>query len=237
MAASGVPPIPDPLFANRFDPLEGLPHDEGTAKSHPKFQAQGVYKPPHMRTLAESTVSATDLDPTGEGTETVRPAHGPSLDYEGKRTFRPRTPHAGSVPAVAAFGFDEVKKQIHEELLTLRKAAEEVEMMEKGLLEDEARFKQQIRVLKNGGLTDEEIRMIMDGYTSRFPSRPPTVQPLDVNVGICLYILLLGGGTYLRFDRALRLTWHTLTPAPSRRSNEPWRPTRKKSHDRMERSW
>jgi len=180
VTTSDIPSIPNPLFANRFSPLEVLPYDEGTAKSHPKFQAQGVYKPPHMRTLSESTASATELDSMVDSTATVRPSHGPSLEHEGKGTFRPRTPHTGSAPTVAMFGFDEMKK-IHEELLNVRKVAEEVEMMEKEC------FKHHIRVLRDGGYTNEEIRMIMDGDPLRFPSRPPTVQPLDVNVGICLY--------------------------------------------------
>ena len=190
---SDVPSVPDPLFANRFDPLEGLPYDEGTVKSHPKFQAHGVYKPPHMRTLSESTASATELDPMADSTDTVRQAHGLSFDREGKGTSRPQTPHTGSAPAVATFGFDEMKKKLHEELLIVRKVAEEIEMMEKDFLEDEARFKHHIRVMKNGGLTDEEIRMIMAGDIPRFPSRPQTVQPLDVNVGVCLYTLVPGG--------------------------------------------
>ena len=194
---SDVPSVPDPLVANRSDPLEGLPYDGGTAKSHHRFQAHGVYKPPHMRILSESTASATELDPMVDSTATVRSSHGPSLDHEWKGASRPRTPHTGSAPAVATFGFDEMRKKIHEELLNVRKAAEEMEMIRKGFLEDEARFKHHVRVLRDAGLTDEEIRVFMDRAPPRFPSRPPTVQPLDVNVGICLCTLCQEGGLTL----------------------------------------
>ena len=182
--ASDVPTAPVLPSSNQFDPLEGPPCDEEATKSHPRFQAQGVYKPPHMRTPTEPTASVTEIDPTASGTATVHPEHGPSIDRDGKGASRPSTPNASSEPGLAAFGFDEMKKKIHEELLIVRKAAEEMEMIEKEFLEEEARFGQNVQALRSGGLTDEQIRIIMDWHPPKLPSRPPTVQPLDVNVGI-----------------------------------------------------
>jgi len=212
VTVSDAPSAPDPL-ANRFDPLEELQYDGEAANSHPKFQAQGVYKPPHMRAPSESTTPANELDPMAGSTAAIRPAHGPSLDREGKGTPRPRTPHTCSAPAVATFGFDEMKKKIHKELMYVRKAAEEMEMIENEFLEEEARFKRHVQVLRSGGFVDKEIR-------PRFPSRPPTVQPLDVNVGICLYTLVSGRGLTLWFDRPPRLTQRALALALNRKPNE-----------------
>ena len=190
---SDVPPVPTPLPVDRSQPTEELLSDEDDAKPHSKFQAQGVYKPPHMRTPSEPMASIAGSDPVVSDTVTVCPAHGSSLDHEGNGTSRPHTPHTSFAPGLAAFGFGEVKKIIHEELLNVRKAMEEMETIEKEFLKEEARFERHIQVLKGGGLTDEEIRAIVDWDPAVFPSRPPTVQSLDVNVGICLNSLESGG--------------------------------------------
>jgi hypothetical protein len=193
---SDVTPAPTPFFVNRFQPLEGLTHDEETTKPHSEFHAQGVYKPPHMRTLSESTASITEPDSVIGSSATVRPAHGSSSDREGKGKSRPQTPHAGSGSAFATFGFGEVKKKIQEELLSVRKATEEMEMIEKQFLEEEARFEHHVQVLRGGGLTDEEIRELMGWDPASFLSKPPAVQQPDVNVGICLHLLLSAKETY-----------------------------------------
>lgn len=195
-----APPVPIPLFTNRFQPLEGLSHDEQDAEPDSTFHAQGVYKPPHMR---ESVASITGSDPTVSSTPTVCPAHGSSLDHEGKGSRTPHTPT--SAPGSAVFGFGEVKKKIHEELLIVRKAMEEMEIIEKEFLEEEARFVQELQALRSTGLTDEEIRDLMGSTPINFPPRPPSVKPLDVNVGICLDALASGMGLTLsstaRYDR------------------------------------
>ena len=194
--ASDVLLAPIPVSANRFELLEEPPHDDEAAKLQSKFQAQGVYKPPHMRTPSESTTSIAESDPMAGDTATVRPPHGSGLDHE-KGPSRPPTSLTSSTPVSPTFGFGAMKKLVHEELLNVRKAVEEMETMEKELLEEEARFKRHIQVMRSGGLTDEQIQAIVDLNPARLPSRPPTVQPLDINVGICLYALVLGEGLTL----------------------------------------
>lgn len=215
--APDVPFAPTPLSASQLQPLEGLQHDEEGVNPHSKFQAHGVYRPPHMRTPSESTASVIGSDHVAHDTVTVHSAHGSSLDREGEGTSRPPTPRTGFAPGFASFGYGEVKKKIHEELLSVRKAVEEMETIEKEFLEEEARFERHIQVLRSRGLTDEEIRAIVDWDPAIFLSRPPTVEPLDVNVGICLNSFVSGGGTYSRCDRTLQLIWYGLTLAPNRK--------------------
>ena len=190
--APGVLFASTPLFTNRFQPLEELPHSEETTNPPSKFQAQGVYKPPHMRTPSESVASVIESDAMANSTHAVHPAHGPSLDHEKKGTSCPHTPHSNSAPGSAVFGFGEVKKKIHEELSNVRKAMEDMEVLEKEFLKEEARFEHEVQVLRSAGLTDEEIRGIIGWTPENFPSRPPSAKPIDVNVGICLHALASG---------------------------------------------
>ena len=169
-----------PPSTNRFQPLDGLLHDEEPAKS--KFHAQGVYKPPHIRTPSECTASTMETDPVANYTSVIGPGHGPSLDHEGKTISRPRSQHTNSVPATAVFGFEEVKKKIHEEITTVRTAIGELEMMEKEFLEEGARFEREVQALRNAGFADEDIREIISW--PQFPSRPPSTKPLDVDVSV-----------------------------------------------------
>jgi len=188
------PSAPTALFSDRSQPLEGLPHDRETTKSYYKSHAQGVYRPPHMRAPSESVAPITGSNPMASGTSAVHPEHGSSLDRKGKGVFRSRTPHNGSVSASDTFGFGEIKKRIHDELLNVRRTMEDMETLEKEFLMEEAHFEQRMQVLRSAGLTDEEIREIVDWNPADFLSGPPTVKPLDVNVGICLHILVLGRG-------------------------------------------
>jgi len=125
---------------------------------------------------------------------TVCPAHGSSLDREGKGTSHPRMPQTtSSAPGSAMFGFGEARKKIHEELLNVRKAMEEMEIIEKEFLEEEARFEQEMQALRSAGLTDKEIREMMDWTPANFPPRPPSAKPLDANVGVYWIFLRWGG--------------------------------------------
>ena len=190
---SDVSSTPAPPFVNRFQPLEGLENEEETTKPHSKFQAQGVYKPPHMRIPSESAAPSTGSDPTASTMPGVRPAHGLSLDHEKGGASRPHTPHVSSAPGSAMFGFDELKKRIHEEVLTVRKAVEEMEMAEKEFLEDEARFEQNVQVLRHEGFTSEEIQEIAGWNSASLPSTPSSIEPLDVKVGVLFRVLVSEG--------------------------------------------
>lgn len=175
-------------FANRFQPLEGLEHEEETTKPHSEFQAQGVYKPPHMRIPSEPAASSTKSDPTASTTP------GLSLDHEKGGASRPHTPHVGPAPGSAVFGFGEIEKRIDEEVLALRKAVEKKEIVEKELLEQKALFEQNLQVLRNAGLIGGEIREIVGWSRANLPSRPPSTKLLDVKVGIRFRVLVSGGG-------------------------------------------
>lgn len=202
-AASGAS---TPLFVNRFQVLEGLPDDGDVAKPDSKFQAQGVYKPPHMRNPSESVESTVGSDPMANGTS-VCPAHGPNLDRERKRISRPHTPHVDSTSGSGTFGVGELKKKMYEELLNVRKAMKEMETIEKEFLEEEARFEQEVQALRRAGLTDEEIQEVVGLDSESFPPRLPSTKPLDVNVGICFHVLVSGRGTHPGFNRTWGQTW------------------------------
>ena len=176
-----------PPFANRFQPLEGLAHEEETTEPHSKFQAQGVYKPPHMRIPFEPAASSIGSDPTASTTP------GLSLDHEEGGASRPRTPHVSPAPGSAVSGSGEIERMMDEEVLNLCKAVEEKEIVEKELLEQKARFEQNLQVLRNAGLTGEEIRKITGWSSANLPSRPPSTKPLDVKVGIRFRVLVSGG--------------------------------------------
>jgi len=191
---ANVPSAPPP-FSNRFQVLQWLQNDEETTKPHSEFKAKGKYVPPQMRKPqmripSESAASTTGLDPMTSSTSDARPTHGSSLDREKKGTSRPHIPHVSSVPGSTVLEFGEMKK-IHEELLNVRKEMEEVETIEKELLE-EARFEQESQVVRNAGLTDEEIREMMGWSPANSQSMPPSVKPLDVNVSICFRDLVSG---------------------------------------------
>ena len=189
--ASNVSPAPP--FSNRFQPLEGLAHEEETTKPHSEFQAQGVYKPPHMRIPSESAASSTGSDPTASTAPGVRPTHGSSLDHQKGGASHPHTPHVSSAPGSAVFEFDEVKKRIEEEVLAARKAMTELEMVDKELLEEKARFEQHVQVLRDAGYTSEEIRKIAGWSSANSPSRPPSTEPFDVKVSIRFRVLVSEG--------------------------------------------
>ena len=186
---ANVSSAPTPPFSNRLLPLEWLPHEEETTKPHPKFQAKGIYRPPHMRT-SESVASTTGSDPMTSSTSDARPTHGSSLDREKKGTSRPHTPHVSSVPGSTVLEFGEMKKKIHEELLNVRKVMEEMETIEKKFLEEEARFEQELQVVRSASLTDEELREMMGWSPANSQSISPSVKPLDANVSICFRVLV-----------------------------------------------
>lgn len=235
--AFDAPSAPALSLSNRFQPLEELSHNEEATDSYSKFQAQGVYKPPHMRIPSESVASITGPDPTANSTSGVRTVHGPSSDHKKKGASRPNTPHIGSTSGSAVFGFDEIKKKIHEEVLMVRKAAKEMETIEKDFLEEGARFEQDLKVLKSAGLTDQEIRKLIGWNPTNLPSKPLSLEPLDVNVSICFNIAMSGRRTYLGCYRTLGRTWHALASAPSRKLNNPRRHTRKNRYNRPKRIW
>jgi hypothetical protein len=197
VVSTNVPSTSAPSFANRFWLLEGLAHDEETTKPLSKFQAQGVYKPPHMRAPSESVASATGSNPMASSTSGVHPAHGSGPVPEKKGTSCPHTPHVSSTPESSVLGFGETK--IHEELLNV--ATEEMETIGKDSL-GEGRFEQELQVLRNVGLVDEEMReMEMMGWSpANLPSGLPSAKSLDVNVSV--YFHVSGRGTYPGFDRA-----------------------------------
>jgi len=194
--ASGAPSTLTPLFANRFQLLEEYPHDDDDdddSKPHLKFQALGVYKPPHMRTI-ESVASTVESDSTANGTSVV---HGQNLDREQKGASRPHTPHVDPTPKSATFGVSELKRKIHEEVLNVRKAAEEMETIEKEFLEEAARFEKDVQVLRRAGLADEEIRELVGLNPEKFPPSLTSLKPSDANVGICFRVLVSGRGLTL----------------------------------------
>lgn len=230
--ASNVSSVPIPLFANRFQPLEGLQSDEEAIRLHVRFQAEGVYKPPHMRTPSEPVASTAGSDPMVGGTAVVRPTHGTSFDREGRGTSRPHTPHTGLAPEPVAFGFDEMKKMIQEEIMNVRKAEEKMEMIVKELLKEEAHIEQYTQVLRSAGFTDEERRTIVNGNHPGFMPGQPTAQSPNPKVGIC-YMRLCGEKAYRWFDRALRRSHNALTSAPSGKSDDSRGACRKGS----KRSW
>ena len=191
VTASGVSPTPTPLFANRFQLLEELPSDEEGSQPQPKFQARGVYKPPHMRATPQP-------EPMADDTSSVCSTHGSTVDHEKKGTPNPRTPCVDSAPGPSMLEFSEVKKIIRQELLIQRRAVERLEAMGDKLLKERERVEQEVQTMKKMGVSDEEIQKILDQDNEN----PPAVKPLDIDVSICFHALLSGRRTYLGFNRA-----------------------------------
>ena len=200
-ASSSNTPAPDvssaltlPL-ANRYQLLDGLADDEGVAKPNPKFQALGVYKPPHMRIPFESVALVTGSDPTADGAPTVYPWHGSNPDSEEKVISRPRTPRTDLAPPPApVFRFEEMRKLIQNKVMAARKAEKELEMAEKELLKEEERCEYGIRMLRDAGLNENDIREVI-GWQTPSSSRPQHAKLVDVNVGISSDVLGRRGGS------------------------------------------
>ena len=178
-AAPDTSSAPTLTLSNRFQPLDGLAQDEEPTKPNSKFHAQGVYKPPHMRTPSESMTSITGSDLTADSAFTVRPRHGSNLESEDNTARTPSTDSA----AAPVFGFGEMKKKIHDQVVAARKAADDLEMAEKEFLLEEDRYEYGIRMLRSMGYSENEIRKAI-GWPITPPSRPQSVKPLDADVGI-----------------------------------------------------
>jgi hypothetical protein len=181
-AASDVSSTPALLLSNRFQPLDNLPQDEEATTPNSKFHAQGVYKPPHMRTPSEPMASITGLELTADGVFTARQRHGSNLESEENVPFRSRTSSTSSATA-PVFGFGEMKKMIRDQVVAAHKAAAELEMAEKEFLKEEDRYEYGIRMLRRAGYAEDEIRTAV-GWPITSPSRPQSVKPVDADVRI-----------------------------------------------------
>ena len=181
---SSVPSAPLIPFANRFQLLDELMREEETTQPNPRFRAQGVYKPPHMRTPFESVTSVNGSNELTNSTSTVRPGHGTSLCCEWKVASHPRTPRTNPTPpsASTASSFEEVKKKIQNEVLTLRETMKELKAMEDVFLEEETRLDHEFQAMKITGST-EEIGEVVASLVGR-PSRPSPIKLSDIDVGI-----------------------------------------------------